>query len=94
MFGDLVAEAIPANGLIDVHRFLMITVEGDRIAIDATFPGADWDGQSSLPLACGPGTDFPAGSEPDTEKTDLEAQHCDPVVREPFIAALTTHSTH
>jgi hypothetical protein len=94
MFGDLVAEAVPANGLIDVHRYLMIIVEGDRIAIDATFSGADWDGRSSLPLACGPGTDFPAGSEPDAEKRDLEAQHCDPVVRERFIAALTTHSTH
>jgi hypothetical protein len=62
------------------------------VAIDATFPGEAWDGRSSLPLTCGPGRDYPAGEDPDAEKTALEEQHCDPALREPFIAALTSAS--
>ena len=69
-----------------------IALEGRRIEIDATFPGPAWDGRSPLPLACGPGQDYPAGKEPDAEKRALEEQHCDPAVREPFIAALASVS--
>jgi hypothetical protein len=83
-----VAEAIPLDGLVDVHRYLTAEVGGRRTVIDATFPGPRWDGKSSLPLACGPGIDFPAGTDPDAEKKRLEAEHCDPAVREPFIEAL------
>jgi orotate phosphoribosyltransferase len=90
LFGAEVAESVPADGLVDVHRYLTITVEGQRITLDATFPGAPWDGQSSLPLACGPGRDYPAGQDPDAEKHALEQEHCDPATREPFIAALTS----
>jgi hypothetical protein len=46
--------------------------------------------RSPLPLACGEGRDHPAGEDPDAEKRALEHQHCDPVLRELFIAALTT----
>jgi hypothetical protein len=63
-------------------------VELVEAIIDATFPGDPWDGRSSLPLAAGPGRDYPAGADPDAEKRALEAEHCDPVAREPFIAAL------
>jgi hypothetical protein len=35
-----------------------IKLEGQRLAIDATFPGAPWDGSSPMPLACGPGEDI------------------------------------
>jgi hypothetical protein len=73
---------------VDVHRYLTATVDGRRVVIDATFPGAAWDGRSSMALSCGPGEDHPAGSEPDGEKRRLEAEHCDPAIREPFIAAL------
>lgn len=89
MFGRTAAAAIPETGLTDVHRYLTAVVDGRRITVDATFPGPPWDGHSSLPLACGPGEDFPAGNDPDTEKRLLEQQHCDPVAREPFIAALS-----
>jgi hypothetical protein len=41
-----------------------------------------------MPLACGPGIDHVAGFDPDAEKRELEARHCDPAAREPFIAAL------
>lgn len=88
MFSAVVTQVVPEDGLVDVHRYLTIVAEGRRINVDATFPGPPWDGRSSLPLACGPGRDYPAGEDPDAEKRALERQHCDPAVREPFIAAL------
>jgi 8-oxo-dGTP pyrophosphatase MutT (NUDIX family) len=90
LFGAAVAETVPADGLVDVHRYITVALEGRRIEIDATFPGPAWDGRSPLPLACGPGQDYPAGEEPDAEKRALEEQHCDPTVREPFIAAISS----
>jgi hypothetical protein len=88
LFCDTVAEVVPEGGLVDVHRYVTLTLEGQRVEIDATFPGPAWDGRSSLPLACGSGQDHPAGEDPDAEKRVLEDQHCDPAIREPFIAAL------
>jgi hypothetical protein len=38
---------------VDVHHYLTITLGGQCIRMDATFPGPRWDGCSSLPLACG-----------------------------------------
>ena len=90
LFGAAVAEAVPKNGLVDVHRYLTVAVDGRRITVDATFPGPPWDGRSSLPLACGPGRDYPAGEDPDADKRALEAKHCDPEIREPFIAGLAS----
>jgi hypothetical protein len=87
-FGEEASEAIPVDGLVDVHRYLTIVVEGRRIVIDATFPGPAWDGLSDMALSCGPGQDYPSNGDPDTEKLRLEAEHCDPVLRERFIAAL------
>jgi orotate phosphoribosyltransferase len=93
LFGAAVAETVPARGLTDVHRYLTITLKGQRIEIDATFAGSAWDGRSSLPLACGPGRDYPAGEDPDAEKQALEARHCDPSIRELFIVALASELT-
>lgn len=67
-------------------------MDGERITIDATFPGSPWDGRSALPLACGPGYDYPAWADPDADKRQLQAEHCDPSVREPFIEALGRRS--
>jgi hypothetical protein len=92
LFGAAVAEVVPEDGLVDVHRYLTIKLGGQRVTVDATFAGAPWDGRSSLPLACGPGEDYPAGENPDAEKRALEAQHCDPAVREAFIAELASAS--
>jgi hypothetical protein len=88
MFGPEAAGLVPEGGLVDVHRYLTAEVEGRRITIDVTFPGPPWDGRSPLPIASGPGEDFPAGPDPDAEKRRLEAEHCDPALREPFIEAL------
>lgn len=90
LFGAATAQAVPGDGLVDVHRYLTVMLEGRRVDIDATFPGAAWDGRSSLPLACGPGDDYQVGEDPEAEKRALEAQHCDPTVRELFIAALAS----
>ena len=90
LFGAEVAETVPEDGLVDVHRYITVHWKGRRIELDATFPGPAWDGRSPLPLACGPGQDYPAGDEPDAEKRALEEQHCEAAVRERFIAALAS----
>lgn len=87
-FGGEVSEAIPSEGLVDVHRYLIIIINGRRIVIDATFPGSPWDGVSDMALSCGPGEDYPSSGDPDIEKCRLESEHCDPELRERFIAAL------
>jgi hypothetical protein len=90
-YGDEVAATVPKDGLVDVHRYLLIRVGGRQARRD--IPG--WralDGRSSLPLACGPGEDVAAGDNPDSDKRALEARYCDPTVRDPFIAALTAAS--
>jgi orotate phosphoribosyltransferase len=90
-YGEQVAQNVPEDsGLVDVHRYLTILLDGQRVAIDATFPGPSWDGRSPLPLACGAGEDHPAGEDPNADKRELEAEHCNPPVRERFIAALAT----
>lgn len=86
--GEEAAQAVPAEGLTDVHRYLTILVGERRITIDATFPGAAWDGVSDMDLACGPGRDYPSSGDPDTDKRSLEDMYCDPRLRERFIAAL------
>ncbi len=80
-FGREASEAIPVEGLIDVHRYLTVVVNERVIVIDATFPGPAWDGVSDMPLSCSNG-------DPDSEKSRLEAEHCEPELRERFIAAL------
>jgi hypothetical protein len=87
-FGERAAEMVPPEGVVDVHRYLVIRLNGKRTIIDATFPGPPWDGISDLPLACGPGSDHPSQGDPDAEKRQLEARYCDPVLREKFIAGL------
>jgi hypothetical protein len=93
-YGNAVAAAVPTEGLTDVHRYLTIQVAAERIRVDATFPGPPWDGRTSMPLACGPGHDYVVALEADTEKRALEREHCDPAIREPFIAALSDASVH
>ena len=88
VFGERAAAVVPPEGLVDVHRYLTILVNGKRIVIDATFPGPTWDGLSDLPLSCGSGWDHLSDGDPDAEKRRLEAEHCDPDLRERFIAAL------
>jgi hypothetical protein len=92
--GGGAADAVPEGGLTDVHRYLVIILAGQEVTIDITFPGDQaWDGHRSMCLACGDGHDFPAGDDPDAEKAALEASHCDPRVREPFIASLALASS-
>jgi hypothetical protein len=81
-YGEQVAQTVPEDsGVVDVHRYLTILLDGQRVAIDATFPDPAWDGRSTLPLVCGAGDDYPAGEDPDADKRTLETKHCDPAIR-------------
>jgi hypothetical protein len=92
-WGDDIAAAVPVDGLIDVHCYATMESNGQRTVIDATFPLATWDGVADLPLWCGDGEDHPAGPHPIESKAELTKRHCDPSVREPFIALLSTVGT-
>ena len=89
LWGPPAADAVPQQGLIDVHTFATVEISGSRLRVDVTAPLEDWDGSSDTPLQCGPGPDIPAGSDPLATKRDLVERNCDPDVRESFIAALT-----
>jgi hypothetical protein len=88
LFGTAVAATVPTAGLTDVHRYLTMLADGRRISVDATVPGAPWDGRSSIDPVCGPGLDFPAGADPDADMAALEGEHCEPATRTPFLGAL------
>jgi hypothetical protein len=88
LFGPEIAATVPAEGFVDVHRYLTITVEGRRIDLDASVPSTPWDGRSPLAPACGPGRDFPLSADPGAEMRALENEHCDAATRAPFLAAL------
>jgi len=80
-YGEQVAQTVPEDScLADVHRYLTILLDGQRVAIDATFPGPAWNGCSVLPLACGAGDDYPTGEDPDADRRALEAEHCDTAI--------------
>jgi hypothetical protein len=76
--------------LIDVHNYATFDQVGEPVAIDVTFPLAEWDGRSPIEVASGPGEDHPAGPNFMAEKQKLVAACCDPAKREPFIATLSS----
>jgi hypothetical protein len=88
VFGAAIAATVPSEGFVDVHRYMTVTVDERRITVDATVTGRPWDGRTSLEPVCGPGSDFPAGADPDADLRALEDEHCDATAREPFLAAL------
>ena len=88
-WGRRVARAVPRHGLVDVHTFAIVTIDGRATRVDVTFPLTAWDGVTDIPLACGDGEDHPAGPDPLASKALLVEERCDPAVREPFIAALS-----
>jgi hypothetical protein len=89
MFGAAAARAVPPAGLIDVHTYVVATLDGRDVVLDVTFPGGEWDGVSDMAVAASDGRDVPAGPDPAATKAALVHAHCDPAVREPFIAALS-----
>ena len=88
LYGEAVAEAVPSEGLVDVHRYLAVTLGERRVSLDVTLPGSPWDGRSPLEPVCGPGSDFATGADPDGAMAALERGHCDAAARAPFLAAL------
>lgn len=90
LFGSAAADRVPAEGLVDVHTYATILINGRRTAVDVTFPSSvPWDGQSDMPLACGDGVDIPADDDPWAQKARLVDEHCNAALRESFIAALS-----
>lgn len=79
---------VPSEGLVDVHTYALLALNGRDVRVDVTFPVKDWDGMSDMELACGPGEDSLAGPDALGSKAVLVRRRCDPAVREPFIAAL------
>jgi hypothetical protein len=91
-WGSRVAELVPDDGLMDVHTFALVH-SGDRtLTVDVTFPISRWNGAHEMGLACGPGDDYPVGTDVLASKAELVERWCDPAVREPFIAALARAS--
>lgn len=88
-WGAQVAAVVPRDGLVNVHTYATLVIDGCAVRVDVTFPVDGWDGSSDMVLACGDGVDHPAGTDPLGSKAALVEQHCDPAVREPFIAALS-----
>jgi hypothetical protein len=88
-FGTGAAQAVPPEGLIDVHTYLVAALDGRDVVLDVTFPGAEWDGVSNMPVAAAEGEDLPAGADPAATKAMLVEKHCDATLREPFLAALS-----
>lgn len=88
LHGEAVARSIPAPGITDVHTYAVLSAPAGSVVVDVTFPGGFWDGFSDMSLACGPGFDVEPESDPWTAKLELIRRHCDPAIREPFIAAL------
>jgi hypothetical protein len=88
LFGDAIAETVPSAGFVDLHRYLTIAVDGERISVDATVPGLPWDGRAPIEPACGPGRDFPAAGDPDAEIQALEQEYCEETARARFLTAL------
>ena len=89
MFGPSVATAVPPRGLMDVHTYMTVLIDGRRVRLDVTFPGSPWDGKSDMELACGEGKDHDGGEDPWETKDALVERYCDPAAREPFITALS-----
>jgi hypothetical protein len=96
LFGDEAARRVPQDGLTDVHTYATAIAGGGRITrgrrvqIDVTFPGDAWDGRSDMALSCGEGIDdTDAGLDAVLSKQELVERHCEPRLREQFIAALT-----
>lgn len=90
LFGPRVASAIPQRGITDVHTYATLHVEEGRVVVDVTFPGVAWDGSSDMPLSCGDGKDVDGGEDPWERKAQLISEHCDPLVRDTFIEALSS----
>lgn len=88
VYGPEIAATVPDEGLIDVHRYLSIVVEGQRVSLDVTVPGEPWDERSALGPVCGPGQDFLSRADPDAGMTALEEEHGDAQARAAFLAAL------
>jgi hypothetical protein len=87
--GPHVAAVVPPEGMIDVHTYARVEVDGSWIRIDLAFPGEEWDGAADMSDPWGDGEDFDAGSDPIAHKELLVQRFGDPVLRARFIDAIS-----
>jgi hypothetical protein len=85
--GPEAADAVPPEGLIDVHTFAR--VGEDQLLVDLSLPGEGWDGTGDMAVAWGEGEDFEAGDDPIAHKESLVRKFGDPDVRDRFIRAFS-----
>jgi hypothetical protein len=93
LFGAAIAATVPSEGLVAVHRYLTLVAGGDRVSVDATLPGAAWDGRTSMEPVCGAGRDFLVRENPDQELQALEAKYRDAAAHAAFVRAQAATST-
>lgn len=90
LFGESAAGVVPTDGIVDVHTYMTIGVDGRRVRVDVTVPGTAWNGHDDLELTCGDGRDAEAGDDPAATKAMLVGSFCDVAERERVIAALAS----
>ncbi|HZA20802.1 MAG TPA: hypothetical protein VE889_08140 [Actinomycetota bacterium] len=93
LFGEEAATVVPADGVMDVHTYMTAIVDGRRVVIDVTVPGAPRDGHSDMGLACGNGTDIDGGTDPRRTKERLVRQYCDALARDRVIESIGRAAT-
>lgn len=88
--GDRAADALPPEGIVDIHTFATALLEGRRVVIDVTFPGGPpWDGRSDMEVPWPDGEDLDAGDDPIASKEELVARLGDPAARARLIATIS-----
>ena len=69
-YGVHAASFVPDDGIVDVHRYLLLTLNSKTLIIDATLPGPAWDGEHSMQLACGDGRDTLSHGDADMKNSN------------------------
>jgi hypothetical protein len=90
LFGEAAARVVPVGGIVDVHTYMTIDIEGRSVRVDATVAGPVWDGRDDMELACGDGRDVHGGGDPAATKAMLVGRYCDVAERERVILALSS----
>jgi hypothetical protein len=90
LFSEAAARVVPVGGIVDVHTYMTIDIEGRSVRVDATVAGPVWDGRDHMELACGDGRDVDGGDDPAATKAMLVRRYSDVAERERVILALSS----
>jgi hypothetical protein len=90
LFSEAAARVVPVGGIVDVHTYMTIDIEGRSVRVDATVAGPVWDGRDHMELACGDERDVDGGDDPAATKAMLVRRYSDVAERERVILALSS----